>query len=112
VRGQHHLTSAFEDLDFLPHGPRLSIGVRRGCGGVDGLAGCGNVEVEGAEGPGPAADAQVEGESAGEHADVCTGSRCSSEGSAAGGKQPATGSCPRLLGDAEHAYEHAIEHRY
>jgi hypothetical protein len=64
VRGQHHLTSAFEDLDFLPHGPRLSIGVRRGCGGVDGLAGCGNVEVEGAEGPGPAADAQVEGESA------------------------------------------------
>jgi hypothetical protein len=57
VRGQHHLTSAFEDLDFLPHRPRLSICVRRSCGGVDGLAGCGNVEVEWAEGPDPAANA-------------------------------------------------------
>jgi hypothetical protein len=58
VSGQaHHLTSAFEDLDFLLHGPWLSVGVRRGCGGVDGLAGCGNVEVEWAEGPGPAANA-------------------------------------------------------
>jgi hypothetical protein len=87
VRGEHHLTSAFEDLDLLTHGPRLSIGVRSGSGGEDSLAGCSNVEVEGAEGPGPAADAQVEGESAGDHADVRTGSRCASEGSAAGGNQ-------------------------
>jgi len=51
VRGQHHLSSAFEDLDFLPHGPRLPIGVRRGSGGgEDGLAGCGDVEVEGPRG--------------------------------------------------------------
>jgi hypothetical protein len=74
-----HLTSAFEDLDFLPHGPRLSICIRRGCGGEDSLAGCGNVEVEGAEGPGPATDAQVEGEPAGDHADVCTGGRYAGE---------------------------------
>src|SRR5215213_8422743 len=50
VRGEHHLTSAFEDLDFLTHGPRLSIGVRSGSGGEDSLAGCSNVEVEGGRG--------------------------------------------------------------
>ena len=110
MRGQHHLPSAFEDLDFLPHGPRLPIGVRRGSGGEDSLAGCGDVEVEGAKGPGPATEAQVEGESAGDHADVRTGGRCAGEGSTAdGNKQPVH--APRLLGDDEHAYEHAIEPR-
>jgi hypothetical protein len=88
VRGQHHLSSAFEDLDFLPHGPRLPIGVRRGSGGgEDGLAGCGDVEVEGAKRPGPAANAQVEGESAGDHADVRTAGHCAGEGSTARGNQ-------------------------
>jgi len=84
VRGQHHLPSAFEDLDFRPHGPRLPIGVRRGSGGEDSLAGCGDVELEGAKGPGPATEAQVEGESASDHADVRTGGRCAGEGSTAG----------------------------
>jgi hypothetical protein len=50
VRGKDHLTSAFEDLDLLLHGQGLPIGVRRGSGGEDSLAGCGDVEVEGAEG--------------------------------------------------------------
>jgi hypothetical protein len=62
VRGQHHLTSAFEDLDLLPHDPRLPIGIRRGSGGEDTPARCSNVDLEGAKRPGSAADAQVEGE--------------------------------------------------
>jgi hypothetical protein len=87
VCGQHHLPSAFEDLDFRPHGPRLPIGVRRGCDGENSLAGCSNVDVEGAKGPGPATEAQVEGESAGDHPDVRTGGRCAGEGSTADGNQ-------------------------
>ena len=102
MRGQHHLTSTFEDLDFLPQRPRLPIGVRRGCGGEDSLAGCGNVEVEGAKGPGPATKAQVEGESASDHADVRTGGRCASDGSAAGGNQQPV-HARGFLGDDEHA---------
>ena len=88
MRGQNHLPSAFEDLDFLPQGPRLPIGVRRGSDGEDSLAGCGNFEVNGAKGPRPAADAQVEGEPASDHADVRAGGRCAGESTAGGNKQP------------------------
>jgi hypothetical protein len=87
VRGQHRLPSSFEDLDLLPHGPRLPIGVRRGSGGEDSLAGCGDVDMEGAKRPGSATEAQVECESAGDHADVRTGDRCAGEGSTAGDNQ-------------------------
>ncbi len=76
VRRQHHLPTTFEDLDFLPHGPRLPIGVRRGSGGEDSVAGRGDVDVEGAKRPGSTTEAQVERESAGEHADLCTDGRC------------------------------------
>jgi hypothetical protein len=84
------LTNAFEDLDLLPDWP-ASVDLRTGRGGgEDSVAGCGNVEVEGAKGPDPAAEAQVEGESAGDHADVRTGDLCAGEGSTAGGN-----TCPK-----------------
>jgi hypothetical protein len=70
---------------FSPHGPRLPIGVRRGSDGVDRLAGCSNVEAAGAEGPGPAANTQIEGEPARDQADVRAGGRCAGKDSTTGG---------------------------
>jgi hypothetical protein len=80
VRGEHHLTNAFEDLDLLLHGPWLSVGVGRGCGGVDGLAGAAMSRSR-AEGPGPATNAQVECHPARDQADVRADGRCAGDGS-------------------------------
>ena len=82
MRGEHHLTNAFEDHDLLLHGPWLSVGVRRPrLRRRRRSRGCGNVEVEGAEGPRPATNAQVEGHPARDQANVRADGRCAGDGS-------------------------------